>query len=373
MTVFKTWAGAAAAALSAALPIAGLPIAGLPIAALPIVALPIVTGLAAEAQAAGPVRVVVLDTRAEERAARLLVTARTMAARRVEVEAETTGVVISEPLRRGARVTAGDLLCRLDPGSRPAQLREAQAKLAEARAEAAAADSLSAKGFTAETTRITRQAELEAAQAAVELIELDITRLEIRAPFDGFLESDTAELGARLDTGEPCATVVDLATVRAAGFVAEQSVDRLALGAEAEVRLVTGETVAGPISFIARVADPDTRTYEVEVRLANPEGRIRDGMTAELSLPLPAERAHRLPQSALTLDDDGRLGVRLALEDEGGGWRAGFAPVTVLEDGRDAVWVRGLPDRARVIVVGQDFVRDDGAIVPVVVGWDDLG
>lgn len=322
--------------------------------------------------AAGPVRVVVLEAAAEARTGRLAVTARTMAARRVEVEAETAGLVVSEPRRRGAKVAAGDLLCRLDPGSRPAQLREAEAKLAEARAEAAAADSLSAKGFTAETTRITRQAELEAAQAAVELIELEIARLEIRAPFAGHLESDTAELGARLDVGEPCASVVDLSTVRTTGYVAESMVDRLALGSEAGVRLVTGEIVDGPITFIARVADPDTRTYEVEVTLANADGHIRDGMTAELALPLPAVRAHRLPQSALTLDDEGRLGVRLAVE-AGESWQAEFAPVTVLEDGRDAVWVGGLPDRARVIVVGQDFVRDGGAVVPVVVGWEDLG
>ncbi|MEO0993208.1 MAG: efflux RND transporter periplasmic adaptor subunit [Pseudomonadota bacterium] len=324
------------------------------------------------AAAADPVRVVVLDVVAEDRASDLLVNGRTMAARRVDVEAETPGVVISEPLRRGTKVAAGDLLCRLDGGSRQAQLREAEAKFAEAEAEAVAAERLSERGFAAETTRRARQAEREAAQAAVELMELDIKRLEIRAPFDGHLESDTAELGARLDVGESCATVVDLATARAAGYVGEQAVDLLALGTPATVRLVTGSVVEGPVSFIARVADPDTRTYEVEVRLENPDGLIRDGMTAELKLPLPPIRAHRLPQSALTLDDAGRLGVRLAVE-EAGVWRTRFSPVTIIEDRRDAVWVRGLPDAVRVIVVGQDFVRDGGAIDPVPVSWDDLG
>ncbi len=314
------------------------------------------------------VRVMVLEVGSQALEDRLAVPGRTRANRRVEVEAETTGPVISTPLRRGARVAAGDLLCRIDPGSRPAQLREAEARLAEARADAAAAASLSAKGFAAETTRMTREAELGAAEAQVDLMRLEIDRLEIRAPFAGLLETDAAELGSRLEAGETCATVIDLARIRVSGFVAERAVDRLTLGAPARVRLVTGREAEGRLSFIAAVADPDTRTYEVEVTIDNADGAIRDGMTAELILALPPVRAHRLPQSALTLDDDGRLGVRLA---EDGAAR--FVPVSVLTDRRDGVWVTGLPETARVIVVGQDFVRDGGRVEAVEIGWGDLG
>jgi multidrug efflux system membrane fusion protein len=314
-----------------------------------------------------PVPVMVLEVEAGQAENRLTVPGRTRANRRVDVAAETTGLVMSEPQRRGARVAEGDLLCRLDPGSRPAQLAEAEARLAEAEADARAAESLSAKGFTAETTRMTRQAELEAAQAAVDLIRLDIRRLEIRAPFAGVLETDAAELGSRLAPGETCATVVDLSTVRASGYVSEDVVDRIALGQAARVRLVNGHVAEGEVTFISAVADEDTRTYEVEVTLPNPDGRIRDGMTAEITIELPAERAHRLPQSALTLDDEGRLGVRLA---ERG--RARFRQVSVLSDAPEGVWVLGLPERARVIVAGQEFVRDGRAIAPTPIGWDDL-
>ncbi|MGF1446815.1 MAG: efflux RND transporter periplasmic adaptor subunit [Pikeienuella sp.] len=324
------------------------------------------------AQAPRPVPVRVLTVTAEETADRLLVPGRTAAFRRVHVPAETAGLVISEPMQRGRAVATGEVLCRLDPGSRPAQLAEAQARLEEARAEARAADSLSAKGFTSETTRIARQAELEAAQAAVDLMELDIARLEVKAPFAGLLETDTAELGTRLDIGAPCATLVDLTKLQATGFVAEQVIDRIAPGGPATVRLVNGETAAGHISFIARVADPDTRTYEVEITLENPGGRLRDGMTAELRIELSPERAHRIPQSALTLDDNGRLGVRLA-EPGPRGPVARFVPVMLLRDDPRGIWVRGLPETAQVIVVGQEFVRDARPIAPVASSWEDLG
>ena len=59
----------------------------------------------------------------------------TRALREVDVRAETTSTVISDPLRKGASVKAGDILCELDAGTRPASLHEAQARLIEARAK----------------------------------------------------------------------------------------------------------------------------------------------------------------------------------------------------------------------------------------------
>ncbi len=93
----------------------------------------------------------------------------------------------------------------------------------------------------------------------------------------------------------------------------------------------------------------------------NQDGRIRDGMTAELRIDLPAEVAHLIPQTALTLDDAGRLGVRLAAEG-----KARFVEIRIIRDEIDGVWVTGLPDRASVIVVGQEFVRDGRSIAPTV-------
>ena len=318
--------------------------------------------------AAAPVPVMVLASQAEQTVSQLLVRGRTKANRNVAVQAETTGLIISEPLRRGTRVAAGDVLCELDPGTRPAQRAEAQAKLEEALAEAGAADKLTVKGFLAETTRIARQANLMSAQAAVELVDLDIERLKIHTPFGGILESDTAELGARLAPGDLCATVIDLSVVKAIGYVSEQAIDHLEIGQPARARLINGMEISGQITFISRMADEDTRTYEIEITLPNEAGRVRDGMTAELSIDLPAETAHRLPQSALTLDDDGRIGVRVAEGDT-----ARFLPVQILRDTPDGMWVSGLPEQAGVIVVGQEFVRDGRKIAPVPIGWDELG
>ena len=319
----------------------------------------------AAAAGATPVPVVTIESTARPTSARLVLRGRTLANRNVQVAAQTTGRVISEPLRRGARVARGDVLCKLDPGIRDAELAEAEAALAEAQIEAEAATRLKEKGFAAETTYKARQAQLRGAQARLDRVKYDIEQLDIHAPFDGVLESDTAEMGALLSPGSICANVIDLSMVKVAGFVAEQEVDFLELGQQAAVRLVNGIETTGAISFISRVADPQTRTYGVEVTLPNPDGAIRDGMTAEMLIDLPAETGHFLPQSALTLDDDGRLGVRI---DEDGVVR--FLPVEVLRDEADGFWVTGLPETAMVIVVGQEFVTDGRQVVGSPPGWE---
>ena len=314
-----------------------------------------------------PVPVLVIDSKAQETVATLTLRGRTEALRNVQVPAEITGRVISEPLRRGAQVEKGQVLCRLDPGVRPAELAEAEAALAEATVEASAATRLQQKGYTAETTLRAREAQLQAAEARLDKVRRDIENLEILAPFDGVLESDTAEIGSLLTPGGYCANVIDLSKVKVTGFVAEQEVDLLSLGQPARARLINGVTAEGEITFLARSADNETRTFTVEVTIDNSDGLIRDGMTAELKIELPPETAHLIPQSALTLNDEGQMGVRV---DDGG--TARFLPVAIMHDTPDGIWVGGLPETASIIIVGQEFVRDGRRIAGVTADRDAL-
>ncbi len=294
----------------------------------------------------------------------VLLRGRTEAARSVEVRAETAGRVISPPLPRGTQVAAGTLLCRLDPGTRPAALAEAVARLAEAELTARNTDVLREAGNAAETRRLAAQSALAAARSAVAAMQADLARTEIAAPFAGLLEDDSAETGSLLQPGGLCATVVALDPLRLVGFAAERDVARIQPGAQAGGRLADGQMLVGTVSFVARSADAATRTFRVDITVPNPDGAIRDGQTAELLIATPGVSAHLVPASALTLDDGGHIGVRLAGDDD----RARFARVTVLRDSADGVWVTGLPDPARVIVRGQDFVTEGVALAVTMEG-----
>lgn len=349
-----------------------------------------------------PVSVVAMTSRAETVDSAVVLRGRTEAARQVTVASETSGQVISEPIRKGATIEEGQLMCQLDPGTRESMLAEARARLTEAQgrvpeAQAAVAEAqarvreaeinvnaarqLSQDGF-ASTTRLVSaeaaleaanagvqratsqvtgaQAGIEAAQAGVAAAEKELDRLNITAPFSGLLESDTAELGTLMQPGAPCATIIQLDPIKLVGFVPEDNVAQIAVGAQAGARLTSGQEVVGQVSFLSRSADEQTRTFRVEIEVPNADFAISDGQTAEILVASDGRSAHLLPASAMTLDNDGNIGIRVV----GDGNIARFLPVGVLRDTIDGMWVTGLPETVDVIVVGQEYVTDGVPVIP---------
>ena len=365
----------------------------------------------------GLIKVVARRSIAREIDSAVVLRGQTAAARQVDVRAETTSTVVSPPLRKGAFVDEGALLCQLDPGTRgstlaemrarvaeatsnkteaearvpeaQARVIEAQARLDEALVNQNAAQRLSEGGFAAET-RVknaeaavaaaeasleaaragvtaarsgiqSADASIESALAAVASAEKELERLDIHAPFAGLLESDTAELGSLLQPGSLCSTIIQLDPIKLVAFVPETEVNRVEVGAQAGARLAAGgQEVTGLVTFLSRAADETTRTFRVEIEVPNPDLTIRDGQTADIAISAAGAKAHLLPPSALTLNTEGQIGLR-SVDDAG---LVAFNPVTVLRDTAQGVWLTGLPDEVNVIVVGQEFVTAGVTVAP---------
>ena len=251
-----------------------------------------------------------------------------------------------------------------------AGVTQAQAGISGAEANVtqagAAVKSAQAGVKTAQSGILNSQAGIQSAAAGVAAANTEISRLEITAPFEGLLESDAAELGALLQPGAVCATVIQLDPIKLVGFVPETEITRVAVGSRAGGRLATGENLVGRVTFLSRSADPLTRTFRVEIAVPNPALAIRDGQTVELAIASDGAAAHLVPQSALTLNDDGALGVRIVDADK----MALFQSITLLRDTAQGVWITGLPDQADVIVIGQEYVVDG---VPVRASFKEPG
>jgi len=305
------------------------------------------------------VRVRVLH--AQEREDTLVVLGETRASRTVEVRAETGGRVEDVPVPEGAVVTAGTVLARLAMDDRQARLGEAQAAVARWEDRVSGDERLVRGSYTSRQTLMESRASLEAARAAMAAIQLDIARVEMTAPFDGVLETRLVEVGNFVSVGDPVAKVVDLDPMTVVAHIAEADIGRVAQGQPGTARLVNGRTVAGQVSYVARVADGVTRTFAVELEIPNADGAIPEGMTAELRLPLSRSRAHSISPAVLSLDDEGRIGVKIVDDDN----RVVFHPVTMAGDDAGLLWVEGLPDPVQLIIVGQEFVSPGQQVEPV--------
>lgn len=304
-------------------------------------------------------RVRTLQMTAEPQALEVVVRGRTEAKRLVEVKAETGGRVIAVPVEKGQRIKAGQVLCELDENGRRAQLAQARANFEKARIDYQGAQQLLDKKLVSASGLAGSKAQLEAAQAQLRQIELELSHLQMRAPFDGFVESRPANIGDLFDRGSICASIIDERVILATGYASEREMQQLQLGQTVRVQLANGQAVDGKLSFISRLADPATRTYRIEAEIDNREHQLPDGVTAQIAIPLQQVLAHRITPSVLALDDQGKIGVRIVNEQN----VVEFHLVTIARETKDGIWVTGLPEKITLITVGQELVADGDTVV----------
>jgi multidrug efflux system membrane fusion protein len=320
------------------------------------------------AQAETPFRVAVLDTQLVQHYRKLLLSGRTEADKKVTLMARTAGVLTELRVRRGSLVKEGEIIAILSDEAREAQVNQAKALVEQRKIE------LDAKRRLIELNAVPRlelsnlEAQYKAAMAGLAGAEVERDRGVIRAPWAGVVTELTSEVGgaALSFMGKEFGQLVALDPMLAVVEVSERRRHGVKPGQMAEIRLVNGQTARGKVRYVSPSASQATRTYRVEIEIPNADFSIPDGITTEVSIPLDPLPATRIPRSALTYSSAGALGVRI-VNAEGA---VDFAPVSVVEDDQSFMWVSGLADGARLIVQGQDFVRegqkvDAVAIVPL--------
>ena len=215
----------------------------------------------------------------------------------VQVRAEVSGRLIARPAQQGDYVEEGDLICQLYIAG-----REAYPKIV--------------------------------------------------APFSGYLETLRVEEGDFLNTGAVCAALIDPDPMLIVADIAEKDIAQVQLGSEARAKLISGRYISGKVTFIASSADKNTRTFRVEISVDNEDRTIRDGVSAEVYIKGKEEAAHKISPAILSLNDQGKLGVRTVTADN----RVEFKEINILEDTNSGMWVSGLGEEARIITLGQEYV-----------------
>lgn len=282
----------------------------------------------------------------------------TKAFRHVQVRAETAGRLAYEPIPRGARVEAGEVLCELAMDDRGANLTEAESRSEQAEFEYAAALDLQERDLQSDVVVAQLRAARDSASAAVIRAEIALERTKIRAPFAGVVETRNVEIGDLLNGGSVCASVLDDSPMLLVGMIPEQNIGSLSVGANVEAKLVDEKLLTGKVNYLARAADAASRSYRIEVEIDKSFSGLREGITAEIMVDTESVFAHLIPSSALTLNDSGELEVKTLDSNDLVKARA----VAIIGDENtqlgNRIWVTGLAGRINLITVGQEIVFD---------------
>ena len=290
--------------------------------------------------------------KSELRQSNVLVQGRTESNRNVLVSSETNGIVEEIFVKKGDFVNKDQILCKLSTDSRKAKLDEAKALMLQKKLEWDASKVLVEKGYRSQTKAAGSKAAYDASKALVIQMEEELENINIRSPFDGFFNDNLAEVGDFLSIGMPCGQVVDYNPILVIGQVSEQEIKKIKSDIQGYAVLSTGEKLNGLLSYVSKTADSKTRTFRIELEINNSNFDIKDGITAELFIPTKKVQAHLIPPSSLTLDSDGKIGVRHIDSNN----EVIFSDVEIIGDEKELIWVSGLPEEITLITIGQEFV-----------------
>jgi multidrug efflux system membrane fusion protein len=316
---------------------------------------------AAESATVPVQKVGVANAAPETRERSILLSCITEADHRAMAVARGDGVIIDLMVTRGSEVRAGEPIAIISDEGREAAVKEAEALLAQRKAEYDAQKKLIERGNVPRNNLPAIEASYAAAEASLSAARAELEKNTIKAPIDGKIDLVPVQIGQAVQVGAQIAEVIDPDPMLAVGAVSEFRRASIQVGQTASVRFVESQPIEGTVNFVGLSAEAATRTYKVEARMANPKAVIADGVTCEMTIALEPIEAVAIARSALVFSDQGRLGVRIADKNS----KARFMPIDIVEDGRSSVWVTGIETAVRVIVVGQDFVKDGDPVEAV--------
>ncbi len=312
-----------------------------------------------------PTQVRVRTSTSEAYALELTVTGRTEANRSISLRVQTSGRIGEILVEEGQIVEEGQFIARIALDDRPERLARAQALVEQYQVAFDASSELAESGWRAQTANAEARAELENAHAELAAIRLDIARTELKAPFAGVLNYLDIEVGDVVTEGfgesDQVGHIIDLNPVIVVASVSEREIGRIQTGDVGRAELVTGQTAHGVVRFVGQLAEPETRTFPIELEVPNQDHSISAGLTADVIIPLETIVSHFISPSALSLGDDGTLGVKLVGEHN----VVEFVPVKVVADEVGGFWVAGLPRTVTLITVGHDYVTHGETVKPV--------
>jgi len=207
------------------------------------------------------------------------------------ITSQVDGVVRSLPVRENTAVGEGSLLLQVDTTEYALALARSRADLLDAQARHQEMtlfdDEITDPQVRESRARLTRaRSGLTQSEVSLRQAELNLERTTVRAPFRGRIADLRVVEGQRVSPGTELMTIVDLDPIRVEAQVLDPQVGFLTEGRRASVAFAAfpGETFQGRVVSINPLVDPVTRSARVTVLLSNPQGRIKPGMFAQVTL-----------------------------------------------------------------------------------------
>lgn len=271
---------------------------------------------------------------------------------------EISGLIRSIHFQEGQRVKKGDLLAKLDDAELQALLAQTRSRHELARLNLERAENLrqTQSNTQADVDRV--RSEFAAALAEIDLLKVRLARTEMRAPFDGLVESRNLSPGDYVNPQAVITTVNDLSRIKVEFQVPERYLAKVRRGTKFSVKATASDVnlvSEGEVYFVNSVIDRQTRSSEVKGYLSKPSPALKAGMFAVVEIVLEVRRgALAVPEGAILIEQRGPQLITVGEKD--GEKVAVFVPVTLGLRARGLVEVKAvkgeLTEKVQVVAAG---------------------
>jgi multidrug efflux system membrane fusion protein len=274
----------------------------------------------------------------------------------VIVSSKASADIVKIGAKEGNDVNKGDVLVTLDAGTLPEQIRAARANLDVAKKRQEVAVRLAKENFSAPLEQAERSADYQNALVKLMLLQEQLSDTIITSPVSGHLENLHFEVGERMRSDMPVATILGLDKLSVVVAVPQTEISNIKIGNAATV-MVSGVTRQGEVTKIATQSNSATRTFGVTIDMPNSDRSLRAGMSVEATINTGLVEAFGVSPAHLAVTENGQLMAKISRDDI-----VRLVPIEIVRTGSALVYVSGLADDTVLLTVGQAFVSDGDAV-----------
>lgn len=276
-----------------------------------------------------------------------------------QVVAKTSGVMLQLLVEEGDKVTAGQVLARIDPDRPRLEMERTRALVRKLENNYRRAQELAASRLVSAEQAEQIRFDLEAARAQLQMAELELSYTNIVAPIDGVIAQRMAKLGNLIQLNSALFRIVDDSRLEAVLNVPERDLATMQRGLAVNMRVdaMPGQSFVGTIDRVSPVVDAGSGTFRVVTAFTGGQG-LRPGMFGRISVVYDTRTdALTVPRTAL-LEDSGEIAVFAVREG-----KAVRVPIEIGHLSGELAEVRkGLDEGEQVVTAGKITLRDGAAV-----------
>lgn len=221
----------------------------------------------------------------------------------IDITPEVGGIVKEIYFDSGQLVKKGDKLVQLDTSTEVQDLKNFEVQLANAQAEFERTSAVFKKGFSARQDLDNITARRDALSASFERTRAVIAQKAIFAPWDGRLGLRSISVGKYVAAGDPLIWLQSVDPIFVDFTVTEADYGRIENGqpVAAVFNAWPKEAFKGEVVTTDAKMSAESRMIKVRASFPNPDGRLRPGMYADVSVEVGTpEQVVTVPQTAIT-------------------------------------------------------------------------